>query len=65
MIAAIACGVVKDYRDAKHSNIKFLTDESNVRLIPQNGWAYELINGASPAIEQGSHPLRANSFRAS
>jgi nucleoside-diphosphate-sugar epimerase len=65
VIAALACGVVKDYRDAKHSNIKFLSEESNVRLMPQNRWAYELINGGSPAVEQGSRHLQAKSVQAS
>jgi nucleoside-diphosphate-sugar epimerase len=49
VIDAIEAGHVKDYRDAKYSNVKFLGDEGASRLIPRrNGWAHELINESSP-----------------
>jgi nucleoside-diphosphate-sugar epimerase len=45
VIAALESGEVKDYRHPKYSNVKFLSEESNSRLIrPENGWAYKLIN---------------------
>jgi nucleoside-diphosphate-sugar epimerase len=51
VIDAIRRGDVKDYRDAKHSNVKFLTEEVTPRLIPQEGWAYALINESiGPAL---------------
>ena len=49
VIDAIEAGHVKDYRDAKYSNVKFLGDEGASRLIPRrNGWAHELLNESSP-----------------
>ena len=48
VIDAIEAGHVKDYRDAKYSNVKFLGDEGASRLIQRrNGWAHELINESS------------------
>ena len=48
VIDAIEAGHVKDYRDAKHSNVKFLGDEGASRLIPRrNDWAHELIKESS------------------
>jgi len=49
VIEAIETGRVKDYRDAKYSNVKFLGDEGASRLIRrQTDWARELINESSP-----------------
>jgi nucleoside-diphosphate-sugar epimerase len=49
VIEAIESGRVADYRDAKYSNVKFLSEEGASRLIrSENGWAYELINETSP-----------------
>lgn len=49
VIDAIEAGRVKDYRDAKYSNVKFFGDEGASRLIPRrNGWAHELIRESSP-----------------
>jgi nucleoside-diphosphate-sugar epimerase len=49
VIARIQSGQIADYRDAKYSNVKFLSEEGVARLIrPHNGWAYELINEATP-----------------
>jgi nucleoside-diphosphate-sugar epimerase len=48
VIDAIEAGRVKDYRDAKYSNVKFLGDEGASRLIPRrNDWAHELIKESS------------------
>lgn len=42
---AIQSGKVSDYKDAKYSNVKFLTEEGIFRLARnENGWAYQLIN---------------------
>jgi nucleoside-diphosphate-sugar epimerase len=44
VIAAVQNGQVKDYRHAKYSNVKFLSEEGLAKSINrQNGWAYELI----------------------
>ena len=51
VISRIRSGQIADYRDAKYSNVKFLSEERASRLIPRhNGWAYELINEATPGI---------------
>lgn len=48
VIDAIAAGKVKDYRDSKHSNVKFFGDEGASRLMPRrDGWAHELIKESS------------------
>ena len=45
VITALESGDVKDYRDPMYSNVKFLSEENNSRLIRrENGWASELIN---------------------
>ena len=55
VIARIQSGQIVDYRDAKYSNVKFLSEERASRLIPRhNGWAYELINEATPVRGSGS-----------
>jgi hypothetical protein len=47
VIEAFETGRVQDYRDAKYSNVKFLTDEGAYLLVRQNGWAHELIRESS------------------
>ncbi len=48
VIDAIRSGKVYDYRDAKYSNVKFLTEEGIFRLYRnENGWAYHLLNETS------------------
>jgi hypothetical protein len=48
VIEAIQSGKVADYRDARYSNVKFLTEEGIFRLSRhENGWAYQLLNDAS------------------
>jgi nucleoside-diphosphate-sugar epimerase len=45
VIDAITSGKVLDYRHAKYSNVKFLTEEGIFRLARyENGWAYQLLN---------------------
>lgn len=45
VIDAVRSGKVVDYRDAKYSNVKFLTEEGIYRLSRhENGWAYQLLN---------------------
>ena len=44
VIAAFEKGAVRDYRNPMYSNVKFLVEEANSRLIRrEKGWAYELI----------------------
>jgi nucleoside-diphosphate-sugar epimerase len=45
---AIRSGKVSDYRDARYSNVKFLTEEGIFRLERKGeGWAYQLLNEES------------------
>lgn len=47
VIDALNSGVIQDYRDARYSNAKFLSEEGVSRLIKhENGWAHALIQGA-------------------
>lgn len=63
VIAAFEKGEVVDYRNSMYSNVKFLVDEANSRLIRrEKGWAHELIkeevkpgNGANGSIAVGVH----------
>jgi hypothetical protein len=48
VIEAISSGRVVDYRDARYSNVKFLSDEGADCLTKTNGWARELIERAVP-----------------
>ena len=53
VIDAIETGRVKDYSDARYSNVKFFDDEGASRLIPRrNGWAHELIKETSPVVSR-------------
>lgn len=46
VMAALESGEVKDYRYPMYSNVKFLSEENNSRLIRrEKEWAYELIRG--------------------
>jgi nucleoside-diphosphate-sugar epimerase len=48
VIEAFEKGDVRDYRSSKYSNVKFLVEEANSRLIRrEKGWAYELIKEES------------------
>jgi hypothetical protein len=55
IITALESGEVIDYRDPMYSNVKFLSEEQNSRLLPlENGWAYELLKeGARPKAATG------------
>lgn len=51
VMQAIHSGKVEDYRDAKYSNVKFLTEEGMNRLGKhENGWAYQLLNESSGKV---------------
>jgi nucleoside-diphosphate-sugar epimerase len=48
VIQAFDSGKVGDYKNAKYSNVKFLTEEGIFRLArSENGWAYQLLNESS------------------
>lgn len=50
VIDACNRGIVRDYRDAKYSNVKLLSEEGPSRLVlGQKEWAHELIREATPA----------------
>jgi nucleoside-diphosphate-sugar epimerase len=50
VLQALRSGKVGDYKDARYSNVKFLTEEGIYRLARHgNGWAYELLNETSPS----------------
>jgi len=52
VIQAIVSGKVVDYKDAKYSNVKFLTEEGMLRLArTENGWAYELLNESDTNLD--------------
>jgi dTDP-D-glucose 4,6-dehydratase len=42
VLEAIASGDVQDYRDAKYSNVKFLTESADAAAVRDN-WARRLI----------------------
>jgi hypothetical protein len=45
-------GKVKDYRDARHSNVKFLSEEGMSRLArEEETWPYQILNGAEPVVD--------------
>jgi len=47
VISRIQSGKIIDYRDAKYSNVKFLSEDGKARLSrTQNGWVQELLNEA-------------------
>jgi len=50
VVDVVKNGVVRDYRDPIHSNVRFLNEHGIVSLIPRgNHWAHELINEAPTA----------------
>jgi nucleoside-diphosphate-sugar epimerase len=52
VIDALRSGVIQDYRDARYSNVKFLSEEGASLLSrEQNGWAHALINEV-PRVQQ-------------
>jgi nucleoside-diphosphate-sugar epimerase len=45
VIDSIQSGQVKDYRDAKYSNVRYLDSEGMLRLLRrENGWSYQVID---------------------
>jgi hypothetical protein len=59
VLNAIERGQIRDYRDARYSNVKFLTDEARPLLVPQQGWAHDLINEAFRAPAESEEPAAA------
>jgi hypothetical protein len=49
VLGAFREGRVKDYRDAKHSNVKVMTEEPT-GLSRQDGWVQDLLNETAPAV---------------
>ncbi len=51
VIEAMRSGKVVDYKDARYSNVKFLTEEGIFRLAKtEKGWAYELFDETSSEV---------------
>ena len=51
VVQAFKSGKIKNYQDAKYSNVKFLSDESlAIRIRRENGWAHELIKETAPTF---------------
>jgi hypothetical protein len=45
VIEAIRSGKVGDYREARYSNVKFLSEEGLVRFMRRDSnWAYQLVS---------------------
>jgi hypothetical protein len=45
VLQAIRNGKVIDYRDARYSNVKFLSEDDGMKLLPvQNGWAKDMVD---------------------
>ncbi|GIV19731.1 MAG: hypothetical protein KatS3mg023_1482 [Armatimonadota bacterium] len=58
VIEALRSGMIKDYRDARYSNVKFLSEEGVSRLFRyQNGWAHALINEAPRSQQPVGHDV--------
>lgn len=56
VIEALRSGVIKDYRDARYSNVKFLSEEGVFRVLRyENGWAYALISEAPRVVHTVGH----------
>jgi nucleoside-diphosphate-sugar epimerase len=56
VIEAIANGSVKDYRDARYSNVKFLNETNGMDVMRRNNWERDLINDVGPVLT-GPGPL--------
>lgn len=51
VIEALRNGNIADYRDAKYSNVKFLSEEVLLtRIRCENGWAYEMLGETTPKL---------------
>ena len=49
VLDSINKGEITDYTDIRYSNVKFLSEETNSKLIQrENGWAHELVNDIIP-----------------
>jgi nucleoside-diphosphate-sugar epimerase len=52
VLQAIRSGKVQDYKDARYSNVKFLTEEGIFRLTRrESGWAYRLLYETSSGVQ--------------
>jgi dTDP-D-glucose 4,6-dehydratase len=49
VMKALISGTVRDYKDSRYSNVKFLTDDRNSQLMRTTGWERKLIEEASSA----------------
>jgi nucleoside-diphosphate-sugar epimerase len=55
VLTSLESGEVRDYLHPTYSNVKFLREEHNSRLIPkENGWAQELLNRE---VRSGTHSV--------
>ena len=43
VVEALRCGNIKDYRDAKYSNVKFLTEENPLPINQITGWEKAMV----------------------
>lgn len=58
VIEALRSGMIQDYRDARYSNVKFLSEEGVSRLFRhENDWAHALINEVPVPVQPVSHEL--------
>jgi len=59
VIDALESGAVKDYRDPKHSNVRFLDEQVNY-LMSTHGveWAYDLLKSAESDVEPKEQVVR-------
>lgn len=71
VIEAIEAGKVKDYRDAKYSNVKYLGEARTSHLIDcESDWAYQLLNEITLGQQsmaksiQTAQPLRSRAVGA-
>jgi nucleoside-diphosphate-sugar epimerase len=55
VVEAVANGQVKDYRAAKYSNVKFLSESGAIEIIRvDDGWSRELLETGQPAPQFAS-----------
>jgi nucleoside-diphosphate-sugar epimerase len=56
VLEALRAGKVSNYKDARYSNVKYLTEYGIEQLAPENSWAKELI--AQPPVNPEAEPAR-------
>ena len=52
MISAVQSGLVRDYRDSKHSNVKFLSETAGDVLQIREDWVDKLLVDECAQIAQ-------------